>query len=493
MAFEDITRQLKATDEGLAKARELAARGDFNAAEQLLNKNLNFVVEFYGASSLKTCNVLLDLADVNYAQEKYASVITSLQQVLITNDKEALYSQEELLSIKFKFAKALEHGGNHQDACNFYQSLLNDASTTFGASSRFTRSVAESLNALTRRHSARIKNVEDAQEQASQFDTGKNLIVRYSRQSNADGSTASGAYSQQKSFQEIRNFYKDGDPSTTQSGGKTLARRLGPGLTLVAATLLCVGIMLSGILTDKTGITGGASTTADSASSARAALDISAGTLPPGSYCTVDGLKSLTIVKEGEAVLYSNGIEAKVPLEKCGSEVYLGEGASKKIFRTSRHGLVDDQNIILYKAGVPELETAKALRTMAANLNSYYQDNGRYPTSQAQLRSMDDRASFKNPLNQGISHPRLMQVIDRGSSSKMTLADYNYANQFTAQLVTDSGESGEPCGVEIYVCPMSDRGETVVLRAYDSNGRLLPSSHAGRCYALVLNSGQIHS
>lgn len=493
MAFEDITRQLKATDEGLAKARELAARGDFNAAEQLLNKNLNFVVEFYGASSLKTCNVLLDLADVNYAQEKYASVITSLQQVLITNDKEALYSQEELLSIKFKFAKALEHGGNHQDACNFYQSLLNDASTTFGASSRFTRSVAECLNALTRRHSARIRNVEDAQEQASQFDTGKNLIVRYSRQSNADGSTASGAYSQQKSFQEIRNFYKDGDPGTTQSGGKTLARRLGPGLTLVAATLLCVGIMLSGILTDKTGITGGASTTDDSASSARAALDISTGTLPPGSYCTVDGLKSLTIIKEGEAVLYSNGIEAKVPLEKCGSEVYLGEGASKKIFRTSRHGLVDDQNIILYKAGVPELETAKALRTMAANLNSYYQDNGRYPTSQAQLRSMDDRASFKNPLNQGISHPRLMQVIDRGSSSKMTLADYNYANQFTAQLVTDSGESGEPCGVEIYVCPMSDRGETVVLRAYDSNGRLLPSSHAGRCYALVLNSGQTHS
>lgn len=493
MAFEDITRQLKATDEGLAKARELAARGDFNAAEQLLNKNLNFVVEFYGASSLKTCNVLLDLADVNYAQEKYASVITSLQQVLITNDKEALYSQEELLSIKFKFAKALEHGGNHQDACNFYQSLLNDASTTFGASSRFTRSVAECLNALTRRHSARIRNVEDAQEQASQFDTGKNLIVRYSRQSNADGSTASGAYSQQKSFQEIRNFYKDGDPGTTQSGGKTLARRLGPGLTLVAATLLCVGIMLSGILTDKTGITSGASTTDDSASSARAALDISTGTLPPGSYCTVDGLKSLTIIKEGEAVLYSNGIEAKVPLEKCGSEVYLGEGASKKIFRTSRHGLVDDQNIILYKAGVPELETAKALRTMAANLNSYYQDNGRYPTSQAQLRSMEDRASFKNPLNQGISHPRLMQVIDRGSSSKMTLADYNYANQFTAQLVTDSGESGEPCGVEIYVCPMSDRGETVVLRAYDSNGRLLPSSHAGRCYALVLNSGQTHS
>lgn len=493
MAFEDITRQLKATDEGLAKARELAARGDFNAAEQLLNKNLNFVVEFYGASSLKTCNVLLDLADVNYAQEKYASVITSLQQVLITNDKEALYSQEELLSIKFKFAKALEHGGNHQDACNFYQSLLNDASTTFGASSRFTRSVAECLNALTRRHSARIKNVEDAQEQASQFDTGKNLIVRYSRRSNADGPTASGAYSQQKSFQEIRNFYKDGDPGTTQSGGKTLARRLGPGLTLVAATLLCVGIMLSGILTDKTGITGGASTTDDSASSARAALDISAGTLPPGSYCTVDGLKSLTIIKEGEAVLYSNGIEAKVPLEKCGSEVYLGEGASKKIFRTSRHGLVDDHNIILYKAGVPELETAKALRTMAANLNSYYQDNGRYPTSQAQLRSMEDRASFKNPLNQGISHPRLMQVIDRGSSSKMTLADYNYANQFTAQLVTDSGESGEPCGVEIYVCPMSDRGETVVLRAYDSNGRLLPSSHAGRCYALVLNSGQTHS
>lgn len=493
MAFEDITRQLKATDEGLAKARELAARGDFNAAEQLLNKNLNFVVEFYGASSLKTCNVLLDLADVNYAQEKYASVITSLQQVLITNDKEALYSREELLSIKFKFAKALEHGGNHQDACNFYQSLLNDASTTFGASSRFTRSVAESLNALTRRHSARIKNVEDAQEQASQFDTGKNLIVRYPRQSNADGSTASGAYSQQKSFQETRNFYKDGDPSTTQSGGKTLARRLGPDLTLVAATLLCLGIMLSGILTDKTGITGGASTTADSASSARAALDMSAGTLPPGSYCTVDGLKSLTIIKEGEAVLYSHGIEAKVPLEKCGSEVYLGEGANKKIFRTSRHGLVDDQNIILYKAGVPELETAKALRTMAANLNSYYQDNGRYPTSQAQLRSMDDRASFKNPLNQGISHPRLMQVIDRGSSSKMTLADYNYANQFTAQLVTDSGESGEPCGVEIYVCPMSDRGETVVLRAYDSNGRLLPSSHAGRCYALVLNSGQTHS
>ncbi|HMO19394.1 MAG TPA: tetratricopeptide repeat protein, partial [Candidatus Melainabacteria bacterium] len=338
MAFEDITRQLKATDEGLAKARELAARGDFNAAEQLLNKNLNFVVEFYGASSLKTCNVLLDLADVYYAQEKYASVITSLQQVLITNDKEALYSQEELLSIKFKFAKALEHGGNHQDACNFYQSLLNDASTTFGASSRFTRSVAESLNALTRRHSARIKNVEDAQEQASQSDTGKNLIVRYARQSNADGSTASGAYSQQKSFQEIRNFYKDGDPSIPQSGGKTLARRLGPGLTLVAATLLCAGIILSGILTDKTGITGGESTTADSASSARAALDISAGTLPPGSYCTVDGLKSLTIVKEGEAVLYSNGIEAKVPLERCGSEVYLGEGADKKIFRTSRYG-----------------------------------------------------------------------------------------------------------------------------------------------------------
>lgn len=560
MAFEDITKLLKATDEQIAHAKELAKNGDFNQAERILKNNLNNVVELYGSNSLKTCNFLVDIAEVNYSQEKYPEVVTTLQQVLSTNNQDPIFSQKDILSIKFKFAKALENSGNYRDASGAYTELLYESENEFGPDARFTKSVGECLNRLNQRHkrNTRIKEAKP-EDRVSQFDTTKKIIVqgkfaqsetgknnpvseKISQYETAKNKSVRSPYDTSKNpvFSDKANQFETGqyneveelsettnndavsadDPqfvtaqneSVEQSGAypnidpprrnkqsnlqrfqsvaPERSRPIGRILTMVAACLLCVGLLLSGILSgeDTSILSENKSPNPSSVKAAPENEEFSTG-LAPGTYMTTDGLKVLHVDQDGSGKFINVRDEAQVKVERHGAEVYAVTDDENIVFRTVKNGIKDKEGSTLFKTGVPELQTVASIRVLAANLNSYYRQNGRYPNSQAQLMSMHDRAMFKNPMNDTMTFPRLMSVIERRTSSRMSLSDYSYVNNFTSRLMAQSEAMGAPCGVEIYICPISDQGETVVIRAFDSNGKLLPSSQTGRCYTVVLNNG----
>ena len=495
MAFEDITKQLKATDERIAYAKELAGKGNFDKAEKILRKNLNSVVELYGSNSLKTCNFLLDLAEVNYHQEKYAEVITTLQQILITNSQDPIYSKEEILSIKFKFARALENSGNIQDACNGYAELLYDSEAIFGPEARFTKSVAESLNRIAKRHKQRIGNVRRVEEKVSQFDTSKNIIVKVPGEVEPQSQTQTQSQPQVKAEPVNSN---QGNLSRFKAIEDEKSRLIlfRPIISAIAVSILCVGLFLSGVLTDL--FATDKDKTQTHSAEATAALEpteepLDPLALNPGTYSSTDGLKVLIINQDGKGKLIANNQQKQVSVEKHGVEIYAVNGDENIVFRNAEHGIVDQYGTILFKAGTPELDTAAQVRTLAANLNSYFRKFGHYPNCQSKLRSMNDNGMYKNPITDTYSYPRLMSVIERRTSSRMSLTDYSYVNDFTSRLVSLSDTPGVPGAVEIYVCPISERGETVVIRGYDSKGKLLPCSSNGRCYSIILNDGATHS
>lgn len=252
------------------------------------------------------------------------------------------------------------------------------------------------------------------------------------------------------------------------------------------------GLLLSGILADQTSFFNKGENHSHPAQAKAAQSNPNSGFFATV-YASTDGTKLLSIDEKGHGNYTAHNQNRPVSLERKGSLVTASFKEDLQTFRTTKHGIIDNENSLLYKTGVPELETAAQLRSIANNLNDYYHKTGHYPCSQAQLASISEQVRFKNPLNNGYFYPRLMSVIEKRSANSMTLEEYSYANQFTARLVAETNSYGEPCSVEIYACPLSDNGETLVIRGYDSNGKLLPSSHAGQCYAIVLNQGYIHS
>ncbi|MBZ0187420.1 MAG: tetratricopeptide repeat protein, partial [Candidatus Obscuribacterales bacterium] len=132
MSFEDITRQLEATDRMLCRAKELFEAGQLGKAERAYKKILNDVVELYGPESLKTCTCLSELAEIAYAQESYAEVITLLEQVIITNCRTSILTNEQMLSIHFKLAKAFEKSNNIHEAYGVYSDLLKKSQQVLG-------------------------------------------------------------------------------------------------------------------------------------------------------------------------------------------------------------------------------------------------------------------------------------------------------------------------------------------------------------------------
>ncbi|MBZ0184844.1 MAG: hypothetical protein K8F91_01240, partial [Candidatus Obscuribacterales bacterium] len=213
--------------------------------------------------------------------------------------------------------------------------------------------------------------------------------------------------------------------------------------------------------------------------------------LKPGFYAATDGITTLNVAENGEAVLVTGGASKVVSVNKIGAEVYATDKTSKAVFRYSDHALIDEQGTKLFKAGAPELSTVQVIKNVAVTLNRYYQAYGHYPQTQTELQSLEQHIAYMNPLNDRPAFPRLMTVIERRGSSSMTLDEYSNANLITSKLMNLNGSMGEPCGVELYVTPYSSTGETVVIRGYDRSGSLLPCSLAGRCYNLVLVAGSV--
>lgn len=506
MSFNDTARQLEATDQLLNRAGQHAATGNYREAEKLYNESLKNIVDLYGANSLKTCSCLIDLAEVYYSQEKFPEVITLLEQVLVTDSSERIFPDEKVLAIKFKIGKALEKNGSIKQASEVYSEVLSVANIVLGATAPFSKTVAESLRSLAKRHSS-VPGVAQAAQQAAQSQTGQTAPVqpvdqfdtfkqrRLTQQSTSQKLIPNQANSGKMSRLDVAinqptmpsvkmRDYDTGMPSSPNF----FRRHAGSSITLLAvACLLCVGLFLSGVLEDKRNLVAvedknpGASVHATPAPGVLASYT--------GLYSSTDGIKQFDVQDSGTGVLRLGQGQKEVKVANVGSELYAESDGKRLVFRTSGQGLVDERGVKMFKSGSPEMSTVEAAQKLAMDLNRYYLQYGQYPHSQMELQQTN--IGYTNAISSRATSPRLMAVSGETTSSSMTLSDFQNANWIAANLLAMNGTMGEPGGLEIHVFPVSSSGETIIIRGFDRDGHLLPSSQPGRCFATTLVSGTI--
>ncbi|MBX9693238.1 MAG: tetratricopeptide repeat protein [Cyanobacteria bacterium] len=471
MSFADTLRQLEATDKLLEQARELARQGNLTEAEQICRQTLKTLVELYGPNSLKTSSCLVDLAEVNYQQRKYGDVIALLQQVLVVNKNEQFLTYEEVLTLQFKLARAIEKSGQYQVSCDKYRQLLDDAQTFYGMSSPFTRRVASNLTSLLTRQSCNIQNAETLLDDVtSRF--GNQLQARTG---NKNLRTAfSGRGSSEKRF-------TGSSCSTLTATGefRRLRRRFGLRLSGIVASLLCVWFLVYGILdgnSDKDK-KGHAAATAAINPATPGALAIYV-----GDYSSADRTIALTInTPEKGVISTADALNNPVTVEKLGTELYLkGKKGKRYIFRTSGQALVSDDGIKLYRTGSPELATVARMREVADQINNFYRANGRYPRYHTEL----------NEIQSGHRSDTVLRCVGRNSPI-MTCDDYSNMSALQASVLSLSFGTGtnEPGTVEVFVFPVSSSGDSAIVRGYDRDGHLLPCSVQGKCLSLTCVQG----
>lgn len=458
MSFSDTSLQLEATDKMLAQAAELASHGRLADAEKLYQESLKNIVGLYGARSLKACSCLLELSDVYYHNEQYAEVITLLEQVLVTSQREEIFADEKLLSIKFKLGRALEKSGNLRQAGQCYLEVLNGANVVCGPTSAFTKTVVECVRLLDKK-TAQTSSTESTSDQQ---DSSKHRFVREVPRNRAYNS-------------EI-----DSPPRLIRLNLRAI-------ITIPTACILVLWLFFSGVLEDKSGV----HTDKERATGASATAALNPTSLAEfaGHYSSTDGIKQFEVQDGGKGVLVLGPDAEEVKISKLSGELYAETEELRVVFRPIGNSLVDEKGVKLFKRGTPELGVVVAARKLADDFNRYYARYGKYPRSQMSLQSAG--ISYSNALTLRPTHPKLMAVSSDNAGSSMTLADYQNANWMATNLLAMNGAMGEPGGIEVHVFPVSSVGETVYIRGFDREGHLLPSSTAGKCFTVVLVAGHV--
>lgn len=508
MSFSDTSLQLEATDRMLATASELASQGRFAEAEELYHASLKNVVNLYGARSLKACSCLLELADLYYHNERYAEVITHLEQVLVTSQSEEIFSDEKLLAVKFKLGKALEKSGNLRQSGQCYAEVLAGANIVCGAASPFTKTVSECLRSLSKRIGVSIP-VEGLDNRSAQSQTGQLASQQGSPRTQYDTSqlerlrqSTGMNLPEASNVKEEHQEHRPDSPKHKFAGGAVKSRsyeqELAPAakfsrshlralITIPAACLLIMWLFFSGVLEDKSALRAGH--VKETASSATAALNPTSLAEYAGRYSSTDGVKQFEVQDGGKGLLILGADSEEVKVSKLAGELYAESQDMRLIFRVNSNSLVDEAGTKLFKNGAPELRVVAAARRLGDEFNRYYARYGKYPHSQMSLQSAG--ISYSNALTLRPTQPKLMSVSSEQASSSMTLSDYQNANWMAANLMAMNGAMGEPGGIEVHVFPVSSAGETVFIRGFDRDGQLLPSSTAGKCFSVVLVAGTV--
>ncbi len=508
MSFYNTSQQLQAADRLLARAGELTAQGRLAEAEGLYHESLKNIVNLYGAKSLKACSCLLELAEIYYCNDQYAEVITLLEQVLVTNRDERIFTDEKLLAIKFKLGKALEKSGNAKQAGQCYAEVLTDAKIVCGPTSPFTKTVAECTRALAKRTGCgpHVEGVEIRQRQSQ---TGPLICSQSSARWQYDTSqierlVQSTSMNMSEIARQKTALPEDGPdtgitpltrqvPKTrayvtgTETAPKSFRRHLRSIITIPVACFLVLWLFISGVLDDKK--TTSANNAEAPGARASAAFNPSSLAEYAGHYSSTDGVKQFEVQDGGKGVLSLGQDSELVKVSKLAAEIYAESEDTRVSFRPTGNCLVDGQGVKLYKRGSPELGVVASARQLADVFNSYYARYGKYPRSQMSLQTAG--VSYHNALTLRPTQPKLMALSPDSAGSSMTLSDYQNANWMAANLMAMNGAMGEPGGIEVHVFPVSSLGETVFIRGFDRDGQLLPSSTAGRCFSVVLVAGRV--
>ncbi len=471
MKFDKTFKQLEATDELLIRAKELAGKGQLEQAEDLCRRALAGLVQFWGANSLKACYCLIDLADINYQQRKYADVLCSLMQVLAVDEVETFLTEKEFLAISFKVAKSLEKTGCFDDAACRYRKLLNDSISIYGDSSSFCLRVVESLKSLLRRHpDLAVESDRMLDELSAVSDQNKPICLN--------------------SHRRLKNVFHDpkDDEQLSTSCRAKWRRLMSRNLSLITAALLCGWLLVFGVLHEH-------SADQRKVNDARAAITLTTpGALSNyiGQFTSADGEETLLVEKD-RAVYSKSSFESSGAMKRVGTDLYLTiDKNSHASFRTSGQSLVSEGGTRLYRAGSPELDTVAQIEDISKELNTFYQHRGRYPRTPNEFHCLVNSIKFSNPMKARPSGVLFhCSTATTKKNAIMTVDDYNNFGHEQGSFTAGGNNRAAAGSVELMVNPMATTGETAVVRGYDRNGELIPSSIPGSCFSVALVRGQV--
>lgn len=223
-------------------------------------------------------------------------------------------------------------------------------------------------------------------------------------------------------------------------------------------------------------------------------------------YKSADGLKSLTIKKDGTATFAFGNDSATFAAASGAPKEGLAEDVRKMMFGKSNYvveevqeGFRDQDGTILYAEDSRNLRITTDMQNIADLANYYYsRHQSQYPKKRKDFSDMGPDVKWENPLGQSIKpiiKAHEFEKYDGDVAFSETLDKYRKGKKIFEQ----DGKTGAPPGLIecLSIVPFdeyhTEDGVSFMVRAYDSNGKFLTSSLPGEIFVVCQKNGIKHT
>lgn len=223
-------------------------------------------------------------------------------------------------------------------------------------------------------------------------------------------------------------------------------------------------------------------------------------------YKSADGLKTLTIKKDGTATFgFGNDsvtTQAAAGAPKTGiTEEFrrVAFGQTSYLVEQIGEGFKDPDGTVLYPEDSKNLRIVTDMQNIADLANYYYsRHSSQYPKKRKDFSEMGPDVKWENPLGQPMKpviKAHEFEKYDGDVAFSETLDKYRKARK----LFDQDGKASAPPGLIecLSIVPFdeyhTEDGVGFLVRAYDSEGRFLTSSLPGEAFVICQKNGIKHS
>lgn len=222
-------------------------------------------------------------------------------------------------------------------------------------------------------------------------------------------------------------------------------------------------------------------------------------------YKSADGLKSLTIKKDGTATFAFGNDSTTLAAASGAPKEGLAEDFRKMVFSKNNYiveevqeGFRDQDGTVLYNEDSRNLRITTDMQNIADLANYYYsRHQSQYPKKRKDFSEMGPDVKWENPLGQSIKpiiKAHEFEKYDGDVAFSETLDKYRKGKKIFEQ----DGKTGAPPGLIecLSIVPFdeyhTEDGVSFMVRAYDSNGKFLTSSLPGEVFVVCQKNGIKH-
>jgi tetratricopeptide (TPR) repeat protein len=223
-------------------------------------------------------------------------------------------------------------------------------------------------------------------------------------------------------------------------------------------------------------------------------------------YKSADGLKTLTIKKDGTATFVFGNDSATFAAVAGAPKEGITEDLRKMMFGKNNYiveevqkGFRDKDGTILYAEDSKNLRITTDMQNIADLANYYYsRHQSQYPKKRKDFSEMGPDVKWENPLGQSIKpiiKAHEFEKYDGDVAFSENLDKYRKGKKIFEQ----DGKTGAPPGLIecLSIVPFdeyhTEDGVSFMVRAYDSNGKFLTSSIPGEVFVICQRNGVKHT